>query len=61
MIEERKKANELTDTKEKAIAYCDNVKGKYFDSIRYQVDKLELVLDDTYWQLPKYREMLFLR
>jgi glutamine synthetase len=61
MIEERKKANEITDTKEKAIAYCDNVKGKYFDAIRYQVDKLELVLDDTYWQLPKYREMLFLR
>ncbi len=61
MIEERKKANELTDNKEKAIAYCDNVKGKYFDAIRYQVDKLELVLDDTYWQLPKYREMLFLR
>ncbi|MBL0356958.1 MAG: glutamine synthetase III [Chitinophagaceae bacterium] len=61
MIEERKKANDITDTKEKAIAYCDNVKGKYFDEIRYQVDKLELVLDDTYWQLPKYREMLFLR
>jgi glutamine synthetase len=61
MIEERKKANEIGDTREKAIAYCDNVKGKYFDDIRYNVDKLELVLDDTYWQLPKYREMLFLR
>jgi len=61
MIEARKKANEITDTREKAIAYCDEVKGKYFDEIRYHVDKLELVLDDTYWQLPKYREMLFLR
>lgn len=61
MIEARKKANEITDTREKAIAYCDDVKGKYFDEIRYHVDKLELVLDDTYWQLPKYREMLFLR
>lgn len=61
MIEARKKANEIADTREKAIAYCDEVKGKYFDEIRYHVDKLELVLDDTYWQLPKYREMLFLR
>ncbi len=61
MIEERKKANDITDTRERAIAYCDNVKGRYFDLIRYHVDKLELVLDDAYWQLPKYREMLFLR
>lgn len=61
MIEARKKANEIGDTREKAIAYCDEVKGKYFDEIRYHVDKLELVLDDTYWMLPKYREMLFLR
>jgi glutamine synthetase len=61
MIEARKKANEIADTRDKAIAYCDDVKGKHFDTIRYHVDKLELVLDDTYWQLPKYREMLFLR
>lgn len=61
MIEARKKANDIGDTREKAIAYCDEVKGKYFDEIRYHVDKLELVLDDTYWMLPKYREMLFLR
>ncbi|MES2849203.1 MAG: glutamine synthetase type III, partial [Bacteroidota bacterium] len=61
MIEARKKANDISDTREKAIAYCDEVKGKYFDEIRYHVDKLELVLDDTYWMLPKYREMLFLR
>lgn len=61
MIEERKKANTIADTREKAIAYCENVKGKYFDEIRYHVDKLELVVDDAHWQLPKYREMLFLR
>ncbi len=61
MIEERKKANVITDSREKAIAYCDNIKGKYFDEIRYHVDKLELLVDDAYWSLPKYREMLFLR
>jgi glutamine synthetase len=61
MIEERKKANEIKDTRSMAIAYCDNVKGKYFDVIRYNVDKLELLVDDSYWLLPKYREILFLR
>ena len=61
MIEERKKANELTNSRDKAIAYCENVKGKYFDVIRYSVDKLELMVDDAYWLLPKYREILFLR
>ncbi len=61
MIEERKKANEIADTREKAIAYCENVKGKYFDIIRTHVDKLELLVDDAFWLLPKYRELLFLR
>ncbi|MBL0201818.1 MAG: glutamine synthetase III [Chitinophagaceae bacterium] len=61
MIEARKRANELTDTREMAIAYCDQVKGKYFDVIRYNVDKLELLVDDAFWLLPKYREILFLR
>jgi glutamine synthetase len=61
MIEERKKANEIKDTRAMAIAYCDNVKGKYFDIIRYHVDKLELLVDDAFWLLPKYREILFLR
>lgn len=61
MIEARKQANELKDTREMAIAYCDNVKGKYFDVIRYNVDKLELLVDDAFWLLPKYREILFLR
>lgn len=61
MIEARKKANALKDTREMAIAYCDTVKDKYFDGIRYHADKLELLVSDDYWMLPKYREMLFLR
>jgi glutamine synthetase len=61
MIEERKKANDIADTRDKAIAYCDKVKGQYFDVIRYHVDKLELLVDDAFWLLPKYREILFLR
>ncbi|MFY0654799.1 MAG: glutamine synthetase III [Cyclobacteriaceae bacterium] len=61
MIEERKRVNMITDIREKAIAYCDDVKGKYFDSIRYSVDKLELFVDDEDWPLAKYRELLFLR
>jgi glutamine synthetase len=61
MIQARKKANAIGDTREKAIAYCDDVKGVYFDDIRYHVDKLELLVGDEYWLLPKYREMLFLR
>ncbi len=61
MIEERKLANELTDSRERAIAYCEKVKGQYFDIIRYNVDKLELMVADEHWLLPKYREILFLR
>ena len=61
MIEARKVANEIEDMRDKAIAYCDDVKGNYFDVIRYHVDKLELMVDDNYWPLPKYRELLFLR
>ena len=61
MVEARKIANNLTDTRAKAIAYCDDVKGGYFDVIRYHVDKLEHLVDDEEWTLPKYREMLLLR
>ncbi|HTB53468.1 MAG TPA: glutamine synthetase III [Ferruginibacter sp.] len=61
MIEERKKINTISNNRDKAIAYCENIKGKYFDSIRYSVDKLEILVDDSFWTLPKYREMLFLR
>ncbi len=61
MIAARKKANEITDIRAKAIAYCDDIKEIFFDEIRYNVDKLELMVDDSYWTLPKYREILFLR
>ena len=61
MIEARKVANAIKDTRDMAIAYQSQVKDKFFDDIRYNVDKLELLVDDQYWLLPKYREMLFLR
>jgi glutamine synthetase len=60
MIQARKNANAIESTRDKAIAYCDDVKP-YFDKIRYHVDKLEIHIDDNFWPLPKYREMLFLR
>lgn len=61
MIEARKKANEIEDSRERAIAYCDSVKAEFFDKIRYAVDKLELFVDDEDWPLVKYRELLFIR
>jgi glutamine synthetase len=61
MVEARKVANNITDTREKAIAYEAKVKAQYFDKIRYHVDKLEQLVDDELWTLPKYRELLFLR
>ncbi len=61
MIEARKISNAISDTRTKAIAYTSQVKEPYFDEIRYHADKLELLVDDTEWILPKYREMLFLR
>ena len=60
MIEERKKANRITVAKEKALAYEQNVKP-YFAKIRYQIDNLELTVDNEIWPLPKYRELLFTR
>jgi len=61
MVEARKVANNIEDTRAKAIAYEANVKAQYFDKIRYHVDKLEELVDDELWTLPKYRELLFLR
>ena len=61
MIEARKICNNITDIREKAIAYNVDVKDKYFDIIRYSVDKLELFVADDEWTLPKYREMLFFK
>ncbi|MDO4703265.1 glutamine synthetase III [Tannerella sp.] len=60
MIEARKVANKLTDEYAKAVAYHDKV-WPYFDVIRYHADKLELIVDDEMWSLPKYRELLFIR
>ncbi|MFA7380560.1 MAG: glutamine synthetase III [Bacteroidia bacterium] len=60
MVEERKKANNMADTHKRAIAYCNKIKA-YFDVIRYNSDKLELIVEDELWQLPKYREMLFIK
>lgn len=60
MIEARKRANNEPDTHKRAGMYCTEVKT-YFDNIRYHADKLELIVDDKLWPLPKYRELLFLR
>jgi glutamine synthetase len=60
MTEARKAANALSSSRDKAIAYCEQVKP-FFEEIRYSVDKLELLVDDSEWELPKYRELLFLR
>jgi glutamine synthetase len=61
LVEARKVVNVIEDTRSKAIAYNNEVKDKFFNEIRYHVDKLENLVDDEYWSLPKYREMLFLR
>jgi glutamine synthetase len=61
MVESRKVANAIADTRAKAIAYDTDVKQQFFDDIRYHVDKLEHLVNDDDWSLPKYREMLFLR
>ncbi|KYP16053.1 glutamine synthetase III [Flavihumibacter sp. CACIAM 22H1] len=61
MIEARKVCNAMDNTRTKAIAYESQVKAPFFDAIRYRVDKLELLVDDANWPLPKYREMLFIR
>jgi glutamine synthetase len=61
MTEERKRLNKIEDTRKRAIGYCDDVKAKYFEKIRYAVDKLELLVNDEDWPLVKYREMLFIR
>jgi len=60
MVDERKKANIIEDAREKAIAYDEKVKS-FFDPIRYHVDKLEQLVDDQLWPLPKFREMLFIK
>lgn len=60
MVEARKAANKIESEREKAIVYCEKI-APYLDEIRYHIDKLELVVDDEMWTLPKYRELLFIR
>ena len=60
MTEARKQANKLEDASKGSKAYCDKVIA-HFETIRYAVDKLELIVGDEDWPLPKYRELLFLR
>ena len=60
LIDARRVANRIESEREKAIAYHDTV-APLLDSIRYHVDKLELIVDDELWPLPKYREILFIR
>lgn len=60
MVEARKKANCIESEREKALAYHDNVLP-HMETIRYNIDKLELDVDDEMWPLPKYRELLFIR
>ena len=60
MVEARKVANKIESEREKAIAYHDTV-APMLEQIRYHIDKLELIVDDQMWTLPKYRELLFIR
>ena len=60
MVEARKVANRIDDQREKAILYHDTV-AIFFDDIRDHIDKMEEVIDDQLWPLPKYRELLFIR
>lgn len=60
MVEARKVANKIDSEREKAIAYYDTI-VPMLEEIRYHIDKLELVVDDQMWTLPKYRELLFIR
>ncbi|MBU2061978.1 MAG: glutamine synthetase III [Bacteroidetes bacterium] len=60
MLVARKVANKILDHEQKAVTYCTNVKS-HFDEIRYHADKLEIMIDDELWPLPKFREMLWTR
>ena len=60
MVEARKVANKIASEREKAIAYHDTI-APMLEEIRYHIDKLELIVDDRMWTLPKYRELLFIR
>ena len=59
LISTRREVNKIESEREKAIAYHDQV-APFLESIRYHVDKLEQIVDDEVWPLPKYRELLFI-
>lgn len=59
MRQNRKKANHIEDVRDKAIAYDETVKV-HFDQIRYYINKLEQIVDDSKWPVPKLRELLFI-
>jgi glutamine synthetase len=59
-IEDRLEQGKIEDAEKKALAYCDKVKS-HFDEIRYHADKLEILVEDELWPLPKFRELLFTR
>ena len=60
MVEARKAANKIGNEREKAVAYHDRI-APMLEEIRYHIDKLELIVDNQMWTLPKYRELLFIR
>ena len=60
MVEKRKEVNQIQNVRSKAIAYHDEV-APYLESIRFHIDRLELIVEDDMWTLPKYRELLFIR
>lgn len=60
LVDARKRANKIEDARERAVAYHDTIAPK-MEEIRYQTDKLELIVSDELWTLPKYRELLFIR
>ena len=60
MVETRKRVNRIENERELAVAYHDEV-APFLDAIRYHIDKLELIVEDDMWTLPKYRELLWIR
>ena len=60
MVEKRKVVNRIEEIRQKAVAYHDEI-APFLDTIRYHIDKLELIVEDEMWTLPKYRELLFIR
>jgi glutamine synthetase len=58
MVEARKVANKITDHTQRGIAYENEIRP-FLENIRYSIDKLELIVDNEIWPLPKYRELMF--